>query len=231
MVVFVWIIGAVLASFCHVVGERLPQGKSFLWTRSVCSHCQRTLRWYELVPVFSFCYVKGTCKTCRQPISILYPVIEILCGCLFVAIYTYSADIYTMTLYVLLTLLFVIITVSDIHYFIIPNRVLGCFAVLFLSWLWMVNEPLWSHLILSVIIGFCLALFSIVTRGGLGFGDVKLYALLGLVLSYEQLIWSLLWACIGGLLYAGWTKLKIGAPLPFAPFIAIGTFMSIVMCS
>ena len=76
-------VGACIGSFLNVVMYRLPQGKSIAFPPSFCPKCGHSIRWYDNVPVFGWMLLGGKCRDCKEPISVRYPLIEFLCGCVF----------------------------------------------------------------------------------------------------------------------------------------------------
>ena len=123
LIVF-FIAGAILGSFYQVIGERLPKNESVISPKySYCPSCKKRLKWYELIPIFSYIIQLGKCRNCKQEISIMYPFIEIITGLLFAVSY-YSFGI-SCELIISLTLVsyFSIVIVSDVTYMIIPDEV------------------------------------------------------------------------------------------------------------
>jgi len=86
-IVFIFIIGCIFGSFFNVVGYRVPNELSIVRPGSFCPKCKHSLRWYELIPIFSFLIQKGKCRDCKEKISIIYPVVELTTGILFVSSY------------------------------------------------------------------------------------------------------------------------------------------------
>lgn len=126
--VWFFILGAVLASFGGVIGYRLPKGMKVIgMERSQCDHCERQLHWYELFPIVSFLAARGKCKACQKRIPLLYTMVEVGTG----ALYSFSYIKYGFSVELLLAcslvLLCAIITVSDLLYFIISDKVLIVF--------------------------------------------------------------------------------------------------------
>ena len=78
--ILLFVLGLVMGSFFMVVGSRLPKGESIIKPRSHCDECGHILKWYELIPVFSFVFQLGRCSKCKTKLSIAYPFIEILNG-------------------------------------------------------------------------------------------------------------------------------------------------------
>ena len=173
-------------------------------------------------------FQKGKCRGCQSRISPIYPTFELLTGILFVlAPYVFG---WSGELFVALTLIsmFMIITVSDIHYMIIPDKILVWFAGIFLleRIIWPLH-PWWDSL-LGAVSGFLLLLIiAVVSKGGMGFGDVKLYALIGFVLGFKLVLLSFFLSTLFGAVIGGLALLlrvvKKRQPIPFGPFIAAGS--------
>ena len=125
-----FILGLVLGSFYNVVGLRLCKGESLIYPPSHCTKCNHKLKFYELVPVFSYIFLKGRCKNCKEKISIMYPVIEFLTGILFALSYYVYGLSPSLVYSLLLSSLFIIITVTDLNYYIIPDSILIFFGLL-----------------------------------------------------------------------------------------------------
>jgi leader peptidase (prepilin peptidase) / N-methyltransferase len=224
----IFIYGILLGSFFNVVGLRVPVKQSFVTPRSACPTCGHQLKVYELIPVISYLFQKGKCRGCQSRISPIYPFFELLTGVLFATaplVIGWSGE-----LVVALTLisLFIIIVVSDIHYMIIPDKILIWFAGIFLlERIFIPFTPWWDSL-LGAVTGFVLLLIiAIVSRGGMGFGDVKLYALLGFVLGFKLVLLSFFFSTLFGAVIGGLALLfkivKRKQAIPFGPFIAAGT--------
>jgi leader peptidase (prepilin peptidase) / N-methyltransferase len=231
MNILVFIYGLLLASFYNVVGLRIPLKKSIIKPRSACPYCGHQLSAKELMPVLSFVIQRGKCVSCSGRISLLYPIMELITGTFFVLAYQVFG--LQLELIVALTLisLFSIITVSDIKYMIIPDKVLLFFAALFIvERLFVPLSPWWGSLT-GAALGFTLLLFiAIVSRGGMGGGDIKLFALIGFVLGVKGLLLSfflatLLGAVVGilGMLLG---KFKKGEAIAFGPYICLGTILA-----
>jgi leader peptidase (prepilin peptidase) / N-methyltransferase len=223
-----FIYGILLGSFFNVVGLRVPQKISIVTPQSACPICGKQLKPIELIPVISFLLQKGKCRGCQSRISPIYPVFELLTGILFATaplVIGWSGE-----LVVALTLIsmFMIIIVSDINYMLIPDKILIWFAGIFL--LERIIWPLtpWWNSILGAGSGFLLLLIiAIISKGGMGGGDIKLYALLGFVLGFKLVLLSFFLSTLYGAIIGGLALLfkvvKRKQPIPFGPFIAAGT--------
>lgn len=225
---YIFVLGIVLGSFYNVVGLRVPVKKSIVKPRSHCPNCGHELAWWELIPVFSYFFVKGRCHSCHVKISPIYPTFELATGILFLFA-TYKVG-FTPELIVSVTLisLLVIVFVADYHYMLIPNKILLFFMpILFIERLF-ISEESYVSMFLGLTIGFLIPYFiAVISKGGMGGGDIKLFAVLGFVLGWKQLLLAfflstLYGAIIGGFLLA--TKKKSRKePIPFGPFIVLGT--------
>lgn len=189
LVVF-FIIGAVLGSFYHVVGYRLPKGESLINPKhSYCPNCHKRLKWYELIPIISYFMQLGKCKGCKMSISIFYPFIEIVNGLLFaVSFYSFGFS-YDLIICLTLVSFFSIVIVSDLSYMIIPDEVtLTCAIIIIITNF--LNLGIYDGLLQlgSGILTF-LGMYLIMLLGNLMFkketlggADVKLMFISGLVL-------------------------------------------------
>lgn len=220
--------GLLLGSFYNVVGLRVPLKQSIVKPRSHCPYCQHTLRPYELIPVVSYLLQGGKCRRCKAPVSFLYPAVELATGLLFVLAPLLMG--WTLELIIAWTLisLMVIVFVSDIKYMIIPDKVLLVFAVIFLlERIFLPLSPWWDSL-LGAAAGFFLLLFiAVISKGGMGGGDIKLFAVIGLALGTKLVLLTFFFATIFGAVFglAGMLigKVEKGKPIPFGPYIALGS--------
>lgn len=222
------IYGSIFGSFFNVVGIRLPKKKSIIVPRSACPACGHQLKPYELIPVLSYMIQKGKCRGCQSRISPIYPIMEFLTGILFATaplVIGWSGELIVA---LMLISMFMIIIVSDINYMIIPDKILIWFAGIFLlERIFWPLSPWWDSL-LGAVTGFVLLLIiALVSKGGMGGGDVKLYALLGFVLGVKLVLFSFFLSTLFGAVIGGLAMLfkivKRKQPIPFGPFIAAGT--------
>lgn len=231
LLIYLFIIGLLLGSFYNVVGLRIPNNESIVKPRSHCTTCNRTLTAIDLIPVFSFIFLRGKCRTCGTKISAIYPLIELITGLLFALSFYVIGFNPELVIALAFVSLLMIIMVSDINYMIIPDKVLLFFLVILgIARVFSPLTPWWDS-ILGAIVGFSLlALIAIVSKGGMGGGDIKLFFLIGLVLGTKETLLAfflstLFGAVIGGVgMLIG--KVKRNKPIPFGPFIVIGSLMT-----
>jgi len=225
---YLFIISLLLASFFNVVGLRVPVGKSIVRPRSHCPACGRTLSARELVPVVSYVVQRGRCKGCGGRISPLYPAMELATAILFTAAPTWVGWGGRLIIVWTLIALFAIIVVSDLRYMLIPDRVLVVFAALFLIERLFIPFLPWMDMLIGAAVGFLLLLLiAVLSKGGMGGGDVKLFAVLGFVLGWKMVLLAFflaaLYGTVIGLVGMALGHVRRGVPMPFAPAIALGT--------
>lgn len=221
-----FIYGIVLGSFFNVVGLRVPKKESIAYPPSHCTRCEKRLGMLDLVPVLSYVFLRGKCRNCHAGISPIYPLMEFVTGLLFAFAYVVLGFGWELVVALVFVSLLVIITVSDIAYMLIPNKILLPFLIV-LIFLRMVSPltPWWSSFI-GAVIGFgILYAIAVLSKGGMGGGDIKLFFVIGIVLGPLQTVLTLFFAALTGtvigLLMIKRTKQSRKTPIPFGPSIAI----------
>jgi leader peptidase (prepilin peptidase) / N-methyltransferase len=231
MLFLIFLYGLLFGSFFNVVGLRVPVNQSIVAPRSACPKCGHTLSWYELIPVLSYIFQKGKCSQCKTAISPIYPIVELITGLLFILAPVKLG--WSNELFVAWTLisLLMIILVSDLAYMIIPDKVLIVFSILLIIEKIFIPQNSWAFSISGAAVGFFLLLFlAVISKGGMGGGDIKLFAVIGFVLGPKLVLLafflaSLFGALIGiiGMLLKQFKKRK---PIPFGPYIVLGTLIA-----
>ncbi len=228
---FIFVLGLLFGSFFNVVGLRIPKNMSIVFPNSHCDHCQRELSWFENIPVLSWLFLRGRCRTCDDRISSLYPVMELATGLLFAFTYYKHGLGPNLLIGLLFVSLLVIITVSDLAYMIIPDPVLLVFLIIFVVLrVFFPLQPWWDPLVAAVLGFAILYLLAIISKGGMGGGDIKLFFVLGIILGTKATLMTLFLASFFGSLF-GLVKIirkkhKRKQPIPFGPFISIGAIIS-----
>lgn len=207
--VFVFVLGCVIGSFLNVVRHRLPKRMDLVLGRSKCPHCGHVIAWYDNIPILSFILLRRRCRSCGRSIPWIYPVIEISAGISFVLIWTTFPPSQAVAYWVLASLLIVCAGI-DYDLRIIPDRLTlpGVVLGLVFSVTLLPSGTVQSGLLRSLAgIGagagvlIAIALVYKVIRGieGMGFGDVKLMAMVGAFLGYKAaLVTIFLGSLIGG---------------------------------
>lgn len=221
-----FIFGTIFGSFFNVVGLRVPEKTFFDQERSYCPHCKKTLHWFELIPIVSYLLQKGQCRGCHNKISPIYPLMEFAAGVGFVLSYVTFGIHLELLFALLLVSMAVIITVSDLRYQKIPNKILLFFFPIFFLWriLFPIN-PWWSSII-GALVGFTLLfIIIVVSKGGMGIGDLKYFTLLGFVFGWQQLLLLFLLSTFYGtvinLILLVLKKVTRKSRVPFGPYISL----------
>ncbi|MBD7908386.1 prepilin peptidase [Sporosarcina gallistercoris] len=228
---FFFVYGLVFGSFFNVVGLRVPKKESIVSPPSHCTICNRRLTVIDLVPIVSFVFLRGKCRGCGTKISPIYPLMELVTGVLFAFSFYSLGFSVELAVALLFISMLVIITVSDIAYMLIPNRILLPFGVA-IALLRLVSplNPWWDS-ILGAAVGFLvLLLIAIVSKGGMGGGDIKLFFVIGLVLGTKLTLFTLFLAAlvgsIVGIIHLRRTRQGRKTPVPFGPSIAVAAVIS-----
>lgn len=224
------IFGTVFGSFFNVIGLRIPKKESIISPGSHCTNCQRQLTIFDLIPVISYALLRGKCRGCGVRFSPIYMITELLTGGLFAFAFWKIGWQPELVVALLFISLLMIINVSDIAYMIIPDKVLLFFLPLFiLTRAFVPLEPWWDS-VLGAIIGFGILLFiAVVSKGGMGGGDIKLFFVIGFVFGTVQTLLTLFLAAIIGMV-VGIVILKIKnkgrkTPVPFGPSISLAAII------
>jgi leader peptidase (prepilin peptidase)/N-methyltransferase len=231
------VLGLAVGSFLNVCIYRLPRRESLNWPGSHCTTCNRSLSWFENVPVVSWLVLRGRCRSCGTRIGIVYPIVEIVTAALFVGGFL----IYGWTPLLAVRLLFasamIVLFVIDLQHRILPNviTVPGIVAGLLFS---AVLPPGWLAALLGAIAGggalFLIAEVYYRVRGveGLGMGDVKMLAMIGAFLGWQLTLVTLMLASFSGsvigvgMMASG--RRGMQAALPFGTFLAVGALVAAV---
>lgn len=226
--IYAAVIGLFLGSFFNVVGLRVPKGESIIRPRSHCPKCQHTLGAGELVPFFSYIFLKGSCRSCGTKISPVYPVTEIATSLLFLVTAWLMGWSPELIIAWTLASLLMMIVITDIHYMVIPNKILIVFAMIFVVERLFIPLNPWWNMFIGAATGFMmLLLIALVSKNGMGGGDIKLFAVLGLVLGWKGVLLAFLFSAFYGTIIGGGGiilgKVRRGQPMPFGPAIALGT--------
>ncbi|MDR2532535.1 MAG: prepilin peptidase [Oscillospiraceae bacterium] len=225
----IFMLGGCFGSFFNVVLYRLPKKEEFIKTRSHCPECGHVLKWYELIPVFSYIIQRGRCRKCMTHIKAQYLIMELLCGggnlWAFLALGGLQSRPYEAIIAFILFPVLVSLSAEDIKKTEIPYWCTGTIAVLgiiatVLS-IFLPSDALWyEHLIGMFIISVPFTVFTLL--GAMGGGDVQLVAAAGLLLGFA-IVPSVLIALVVGSVFGITVKLtKKRATICFGPFLALG---------
>ena len=235
---FVFVLGICIGSFLNVCIYRIPRNQSIVLPGSKCPSCGTRLGSLDLIPLLSYLVLKGKCRHCGAPVSARYFIVELLTGILFVSIYFRYGLTWHTPIFWTLTSILIAASFIDYEFHIIPNGlVLAGFAVALLANLSGYNIPFLEGVYgLAVGGGFlgivALASLLLLKKEGMGGGDIKLMAMVGLFIGWQAtalaLMLAVLSAALVSLLLMALKLLKRGDHIPFGPFLAIGSLLAIL---
>jgi leader peptidase (prepilin peptidase)/N-methyltransferase len=226
--------GLVLGSFVTVVGYRVPRGESIVGPRSRCTTCGAQIAAYDNIPVFSWVILRGRSRCCGDPISSRYPLTELALGALYVAtVAVLWGDIAEIALGLVFVTSLLAITLTDLDRRVIPNKVLLAAAAAGVA-IVAVGDPgsLPERALAAAAAGGGLFLVALAYPQGMGLGDVKLAAVMGLFLG-RNVAPALLVALLAGSMVGLGLIARHGAEarkraIPFGPFLALGGVVALL---
>ncbi len=240
----IFLLGLAVGSFLNVCVYRLPAGESVVSPPSHCRACGVRLGPADLIPVLSYILRRGRCRSCGAPFSARYAVVELATGALFAWCFFVFGLGPSLIKALVLTSFLVVITLIDFDHQLIYDKVLvwlaGAGVAINLSFAY---APLWGSavtlpvglldMLLGAFVGGGLLLaIAVATRGGMGGGDVKFAAALGLWFGWQHTLLALFLSFLAGGLGGGVLLLlrirKRKDLIPFGPFIAAGAFVALL---
>ncbi len=232
--VFPFLFGIVCGSFINVAILRMPEERDFVWQRSACPKCFTKIRWYDNIPILSFAILRAKCRSCESPISWQYPLIELWHGLLALFIFSNWWQVSTQT-HIEMLAVFMICAIFTAH-FIIDLRYQLLLDKLNLALLIPVLTLValrasWPDALIGGTVGLVLPLLVTwlfyMMRGqiGLGGGDIKLFAILGMLFGVKGVMLNLFTSCMLGSLVTLFLmaigKVKRDQAIPFGPYILL----------
>ncbi len=238
VLVFVGAFGLVFGSFLNVCIYRLPRHESLAMPASHCTSCGRPLRWYENIPVISYLALRGRCRTCGVPISMMYPLVEATAGALAIAWYLQFGLSVLFVARLLFAFALVVLFVIDLRQRILPNVITVPGIVVGFAFS-LFGPPGWFDSLIGILVGggflylLAEAWWLIRHEEAMGFGDIKMLGMIGAFLGWQQTVFTLIFASFLGaiiglaLIAAGKGGRK--SQLPFGTFLAIAALAACVV--
>ena len=229
-----FILGACLGSFANVCIYRLPKTKQIVSGRSFCPKCKKKINWYDNLPIISFLFLSGKCRKCKKVIPLRYLIVELITGISFLLIYLNFENLYAIIFLSILSLILIMIFFIDLENFIIPdslNFIIMGLALLknFLpnfdtSLIHEINQSIIGGMVGYLSIWLIIYLYKTFKKiDGMGFGDAKLMAGIGLLFGWQSIPFILFVASILGLIFVVPSLIKkqktMRTEIPFGPFI------------
>ena len=227
-------LGACLGSFANVCIYRLPKNKQIVSGRSFCPKCKKKINWYDNLPLISFIILNSKCRNCKRVISSRYFIVELITGISFLLIYLNFKNPYTIIFLSILSLILIMIFFIDLENFIIPDSL--NFIVMGLALLknflpnfgtmliHEINQSIIGGMVGYLSIWLIIFLYKTFKKiDGMGFGDAKLMAGIGLLFGWQSIPFILFVSSILGLIFVVPSLIKkqktMRTEIPFGPFI------------
>lgn len=233
LILLISILGLLIGSFLNVCIYRLPRNESIITPPSHCMTCSTRLKPWDLIPIISYLLSRGRCRYCGTDYSPRYALVELLTALLFVwSLQVFGCSV-ALVKALILTAFFIVITFIDYDHQLILDKVLVWLSgVGVVINLWTGSVGALDMLIACLLGGGLLLIIALVSGGGMGGGDIKFAAALGLCFGWQPLLFTLLLSFIfGGIGGALLLVFKIKGRkdyIPFGPFIALGALFSML---
>lgn len=245
-----FLFGLVVGSFLNVCIYRLPREKSIVSPGSACPGCGNPIRWYHNIPVLGYILLGGRCANCKAPISWRYPLVELLTGALFaLAAWFYFGDIVQLAITIYLVSILTVVTFIDFEFRIIPDEI-SISGMILAPLISLIFPSIHTEMIFAIrnpqfafFNGLLACLVGMLVGGGvvylvgvigklvfkkeaMGFGDVKLMALLGGFMGWQSILFVFFLGCIFGSVIGiiSWIVTK-DRYIAFGPFLAMGALV------
>jgi len=233
---FVFLLGTATGSFLNCLIYRTsvnekPEGRSY------CPKCKQDLSYKDLVPLFSYLFLLGKCRYCKEKISLQYPLVELVTGTIFLFVFLQAGVSLELFYLFVISSLLVFVFVFDLKHYIIPD--FANFSLAGIAFLYLFYSALMQNDLSVLLYGtlsavgvflFFFALFYLTKGRGMGFGDVKYVVFMGLFLGYPNILVGLfisfLLGAIIGLLLVFFGKKGMKSQVPFGPFLIIGSLIA-----
>lgn len=228
LMVYAGIVGACVGSFLNVCVYRWPEDKSVVSPPSSCPNCGTRIKWYDNVPVLGWMWLRGKCRACGTPISIQYPLVELLTAALWVmAAWRFGATWQTLSVALFFTLLLGI-ALSDARTYIIPDQFTLGGLVIGLALSFAPGGIGWKDAFLGAVLGYGL-LWLVAVLGewafkkpAMGGGDIKMMAMVGAFLGPMGVLLTIFLGALFGTLIFAPISMRTGKLVPFGIFLALG---------
>ena len=229
--IMIFLIGISIGSFLNVCIYRIPEKEDIVLERSHCMSCGNVLKWYELIPLFSFIVQGGKCRNCKARLSVQYPLIELINGLIYVWIFMVNGVNLESILFCLCASVLIVISMIDWRTYEIPfgcNVIIGILGIVRV----ILNLAHWYDYVIGffAVSGLFLIIYWITRGRGIGGGDIKLMAAAGLLLGWKNILLALMIGSIAGsVIHLTLMKIKgKDRVLAFGPYLAFGIFVAML---
>ncbi|RME47482.1 MAG: prepilin peptidase [Deltaproteobacteria bacterium] len=228
-------VGACVGSFLNVCIHRLPLEESVVRPRSRCPGCRGTIAWYDNIPIVSYLLLRGRCRHCKSGISIEYPIVEGITALLSLLLLRRFGLSWDFLVYAVFTAALIVVTGIDLHHRIIPDEISKPGIVLSLFTPLLLERHTFWDAALGVIVGGGILIVirwagtHVFKREAMGFGDVKLLAMIGGVLGYRSILFVLVFSSfLGSIVGLGARFLRNEREIPYGPFLSAAALIDLL---
>ena len=227
--ILIFLFGIVIGSFLNVCIYRIPKGEDIVKVNSHCMTCGYQLKWYDLIPIFSYIFLRGKCRKCKTKLSCQYPIIEAVNGFMYVLIFAVNGLNVESGIYSLMASALLVLSVIDFRTYEIPFGINVFLFVLGVIRCVFGKGDRGTLMIGFFAVSLFLLLLSLLTRGAaIGGGDIKLMAAAGLLLGWKLIILAFVMGCIAGSVVHLF-RMKVcgaGRMLALGPYLSVGIFIA-----
>ena len=233
--IFIFTIGLCVGSFLNVCIYRLPNSKSIVHPGSTCPQCATAIRFYDNIPVLSYLWLKGHCRYCGAAIPLRYPIVELIGGLFALGTYLKFGLTIEMPIYYIFIAALLVVTFIDIDHRIIPDVITLPGIPLFFAASFALPQITYTQSLAGIVLGggslFLVAwIYNLITkREGMGGGDIKLLAMIGAVIGWQGVLFTIfassLIGTLAGLVVMVQSRQGMKLAVPFGPFLAIGSII------
>jgi len=227
--IIIFIFGITIGSFLNVCIYRIPLGESIVTAPSHCMTCGRKLKWYDMVPVFSWLVLGGKCRNCKSEISVQYPIIEGVNGILYVVICAVNGLEWSSMIYCFMASALLVLSIIDWRTYEIPFGINVFLFVLGVAMTILDRGNLAEHLIGMICVSGLLGILYLLTGGrAIGGGDIKLMFACGLILGWKLILLAFFLGCIIGSVVhiIRMSVKKAGRMLAMGPYLSVGILLA-----
>ncbi len=210
--IVIFILGLSFGSFLNVCIYRIPKNKSVSWPPSACPKCTIRIKWYDNLPILSWFLLRGKCRHCNLPISIVYPIVELLTALLLLLLWLIYGLTWFTIIYQLAALGLLLVTVIDIKHMILPDRITIGGIILFplISTLFppLHGVETWQSGLIASLSGLAIGFgtlwiirelgTAVLKKEAMGFGDVKFMGAIGALLGWQAVLYTLFFSALIG---------------------------------
>lgn len=238
--IIIFVIGAVIGSFLNVCIYRVPRNLSIISPASRCPSCNMPIKFYDNIPFLSYILLGGKCRVCKAGISFRYPLVELLNAVLFVFVVWRFGFAWHTVIYGILCSALVVITFIDLDFQIIPDAItLPGILIGIVAGSLLMPDPFIRNSLLGFkasVIGLLAGggLFyaiAVLSRGGMGGGDIKMMAMVGALMGWKSVLLTIFLGSLTGAVFGIFLMISKGkgrkTKIPFGPFLALGTVITL----